>query len=314
MRQIGSIENDHDAERFSDYLVTQGIGNMVEEAAAEGGGSWLVWVENDDHIDRARTELERFKASVADPRYDAARDAQALRKETEKTELRRREKFVDVRTGWSRPAQFAKPVTLVLAIVSILASLGGTKLGLVEEPTTPLTNAFLIAPVQELDNGWIQWDDLDAIHHGQVWRLVTPIFLHFSPLHLVFNLYWLFHLGAMIETRRGSVFMAVLVLVTAVASNVGQYYLGDWGHPSPMFGGMSGVNYALFGYAWLKGRFQPYLGMGVASQTVMIMLVWLVVCMTGAVGAVANAAHVVGLAGGAAFAFLPYAAGRLKRR
>src|SRR5687768_13294697 len=69
MRQIGSINNDQDAERFSDYLLTQGIGNMVEEGA---GGTWLVWVENDDHLDRGRTELAQFQANPADPRYEAA--------------------------------------------------------------------------------------------------------------------------------------------------------------------------------------------------------------------------------------------------
>src|SRR5687767_5018001 len=70
MRQIGSISSDHDAERFSDYLLTQGIGNMVEEGA--GGGAWAVWVENDDHLDRGRSELEQFRANPADPRYEAA--------------------------------------------------------------------------------------------------------------------------------------------------------------------------------------------------------------------------------------------------
>jgi GlpG protein len=76
---------------------------------------------------------------------------------------------------------------------------------------------------------------------------------------------------------------------------------------------MSGINYALFGYAWIKGKYQPHLGIGVAPQTVTVMLFWLVLCMTGLVGDIANVAHVVGLIGGAAFAYLPYAAKRLKR-
>ena len=60
---IGTIPTDADAERFSDYLVTQQIGNMVEESAA---GDWSVWVENDDHLDRAKSELHAFLQNPAD--------------------------------------------------------------------------------------------------------------------------------------------------------------------------------------------------------------------------------------------------------
>ena len=34
---------------------------------------------------------------------------------------------------------------------------------------------------------------------GQVWRLITPVLLHFSVLHLLFNLAWWWYLGARSE-------------------------------------------------------------------------------------------------------------------
>ena len=38
MRTIGTIPRQLDAERFSDYLLAQGMPNMVEESGAGGGG------------------------------------------------------------------------------------------------------------------------------------------------------------------------------------------------------------------------------------------------------------------------------------
>jgi GlpG protein len=154
----------------------------------------------------------------------------------------------------------------------------------------------------------------ETITTGQVWRLVTPIFLHFGILHLAFNMLVLFDLASLIETRRGSLFLLMLVLVTAVGSNLAEYYLPNPMHPDPRFGGISGVNYALFGYAWIKGKYQPYLGIGVAPQTVTIMLFWLVLCFTPLMPNIANMAHVAGLIGGVSFAYVPYLLKRMRQR
>ena len=71
---------------------------------------------------------------------------------------------------------------------------------------------------EEKDNGF------DPILHGEVWRLVTPIFMHGSLLHIFFNMWWLGDLGTMIEVRRGTLRLAGLVLIAAVVSNVGQHF------------------------------------------------------------------------------------------
>jgi GlpG protein len=303
MRQIGSLDNEIDARRFGAYLLTRGVKNSVEEA----GGGWAVWVENDDLLDRGRAELDAFRANPADARYDAAvGEAERVRKAAGKAEQRRREQFVDVRTRWARPGQLARPVTIVLVAASIVIAVG-TRLG----QFGPTTDALFIAPFGA-DERWHPDEGLGAIAHGQVWRLVTPIFLHFTLIHLLFNMFWLVDLGSMVETRRGSWFLLVFVLTCAVASNVAQFY---WPPSNPAGGGMSGVNYALFGYAWITGRLQPHLGIGVSQQTVTIMLAWLVFCMVGQdiIGPVGNVAHAVGLAAGVAFAYVPYAVKRLRR-
>lgn len=139
---------------------------------------------------------------------------------------------------------------------------------------------------------------LPEIAHGQVWRLITPIFIHFGIAHLVFNMLWLKNLGSAIEKMAGTASFLELVLVSGVVSNFGQFAFA-----SPFFGGMSGVVYGLFGYVWMRSKFDPASGLRVDSNTVMWMIGWFVVCLTGVIGPVANIAHGVGLAVGMAWGF-----------
>src|SRR5690606_25756212 len=107
MRQIGSIASQPDAERFSDYLLAAGMPNMVEE----GAGGWAVWVENDDHLDRARVELDAFTADPSNGKYaSASQTAKKVRSAEQKKQEKRRTRYVDVRTSWGQPARYARPV------------------------------------------------------------------------------------------------------------------------------------------------------------------------------------------------------------
>ena len=147
-----------------------------------------------------------------------------------------------------------------------------------------------------------RFSDLTEIRHGQVWRLISPILIHFGIMHILFNVLMLRDLGSLIEVRRGMLLMGALVLVSAIVSNLAQYW---WSGPG--FGGLSGVVYALFGYAWMQSRLFPQRNIQIHPDTVFIMLAWLVLCMTGWVGDIANTAHVVGLLVGMAIGAAPYA-------
>ena len=132
---------------------------------------------------------------------------------------------------------------------------------------------------------------LPEIQSGQLWRLVTPIFLHFGMIHIAFNCLWVWQLGGLIEYRRGLPIYGALVLSAAVLSNLAQF---AW-TKSPAFGGLSGVVYALFGYVWMKSRYDPRSGLYLSRQTAGIMVGWLFLCMTPIMPNVANAAHVAGI-------------------
>jgi GlpG protein len=149
-------------------------------------------------------------------------------------------------------------------------------------------------------DGGLATPGLRATLTQQPWRLVTPIFIHFGVLHLLFNMFMVSDLGNQVEARRGSWRMLALVLAIAIPSNVAQYL-----YSNPLFGGLSGVAYGLFGYIWMKSRFDPGSGFYLHQRDVTIMLLWFVLCMVGVIGHVANVVHGVGLAVGMVIGIAP---------
>ena len=131
---------------------------------------------------------------------------------------------------------------------------------------------------------------------GQWWRLLTPMLLHFGWLHLAMNSLWYWELGRRIEARQGALALLGLTLLFGLASNFAQYlYAG----PS-LFGGLSGVLYGLLGHCWIYQRLAPNPAYRLPPGVLVMMLAWLVICMTGVfellqLAAIANAAHVGGL-------------------
>lgn len=146
---------------------------------------------------------------------------------------------------------------------------------------------------------------LPEVRSGQLWRVITPIFLHFHLLHITFNGVAMWVLGSVLERRMGPWHLIVLVLVIGAGSNIAEY-LGS----SPWFGGLSGVVYGLLGYFWVQGRCNPRFGLMLHNPVVYLMLGWFVLCWVGIIPNVANWAHTAGLGLGMAVAWISYQLGR----
>lgn len=143
----------------------------------------------------------------------------------------------------------------------------------------------------------------ESLAGGEIWRLLTPIFIHFGIFHFLFNSLWMWDLGRRLEILQGKWAFLLFVVVTGVVSNLTQYLWSG----SPTFGGMSGVVYALVGFIAVRQRINPHPLVAVSPALIGFMLFWLVLCMTGVVdyfisGSVANAAHLGGLIAGAIYA------------
>lgn len=143
----------------------------------------------------------------------------------------------------------------------------------------------------------------DSLKSGEIWRIITPAFLHFGFLHVLFNSLWIWDLGRRLELLLGKKNYVLFFIITAAVSNIAQY---RWAADT-LFGGMSGVVYALVGFIIVSQRLSPNKLTAVPASVLGFMLFWLALCMSGVVdyfigGGVANAAHVGGLLAGAAYA------------
>jgi len=294
MRLIGHLESESSARTFGDFLFVQGVENQLEFTKGEG---WGIWIKEEEKIESASKLLASFLQNPNDPKYQQqATHAETLRAERAKSEevwrnrLRDRRHLFRPLTGYG-----FGPLTFVFIVISILIFVRSQFGGNLES-----IQGLFITPFMVGDNYIPPNLSLPEIRHGEIWRLFTPMFIHFNVLHIAFNMLWLKDLGSMIEGRQSSLHLGILALAVAAGSNLAQFFVTH----QPVFGGMSGVVYGLLGYIWIRGKLDPGSGLFLNRSTVVMMLIWLVACFTGLLGPVANYAHLAGLLIGMAWGWL----------
>ncbi|WP_113906946.1 rhomboid family intramembrane serine protease [Aliidiomarina celeris] len=151
----------------------------------------------------------------------------------------------------------------------------------------------LLDPQHALSAMIIAHPSMPSLNAAEPWRLVSPAFLHFSATHLIFNLFWWWYLAGRVELFLGRGVLIALFLFTAIASNLAQYLVSG-----PLFGGLSGVVYGLFGFAMIMSakRGGP---LYLPPALLVFMIGWLVLGYTEVLWVdMANEAHFVGLLSG----------------
>ena len=282
MRVIGHIDNDRDARTFGDFLYVQGIENEAER----DGNRWAIWVHADDQIAPATKLLGEFLASPNEARFLAGSPAEKLREQAKAEDAAYRKRVV---SGKKLLPGLSGYGFGFVAYALIMACVGVFFLMQTDGGSERISGLFITRAGR-----------LQEVRHGEVWRLISPIFIHFGIAHILFNMLWLRDLGCLFEARLSSAYFLIFVAVTAAGSNFAQYFFTHHGS----FGGMSGVNYALIGYCWIRGRFDPGAGLHLDQQSLIWALIWFGACFTGWLGPVANYAHAGGLILGMAWAFV----------
>ena len=188
---------------------------------------------------------------------------------------------------------------IIFAILFALISNFGSVIAAIELLTFTNINVTNQGYISMFDFNQTFWID------NQWWRLITPIFIHFSFAHLVFNCLWIFILGEKIENTDGSLIFILLVIFSAILSNCLQYF---WTETS-LFGGLSGVIYGLIGFCMIVEFDSQYDRYKLPPALYLFMIVWLLLGFAGILdlfgfGSVANFAHLGGLISGILFAMI----------
>ncbi len=276
MRRIVEFGTENHALRFWSFLKQEGIESSLEKVDGDKKGHCEIWVADEDQVGLALTCLNEFNSNPDDPKYSSV-PRKEIKEASGTQSSKRRFREFNLRDKWQSTERSPGTITLSLIItcvaVFLLSGMG---------KNTELVGGFFIS--EKVDG------QLSELFSGEIWRVFTPIFLHFNFLHILFNMFWLNDLGGQIEKRKGPKFFISFILILALVSNLTQFVLSG-----PAFGGMSGVVYGLFGYVWVKTRLDPADGFRLDPMIAMIMFGFFLLCFTGLFGGIANWAHAGGL-------------------
>lgn len=305
MRKLASFDDPAAAQAMDRLLSSAEIPTVMRPG---GDGQKTIWVVSEQDVALAQRLLEDFVAdptrapepepdSAPEPEAKPLQRAGALEADAEPI-TRPLPRPPPARKSW-RARAAETPVTTGLLILSIALALY-TNLGANQANSAH----FLISRLPEPSAAG--WDPYGDLRSGQLWRLLTPILLHFHPFHLLFNVFWLNDLGGPSERFQGSWRFAGFIAWSAVVSNLAQLVFG----PSPNFGGLSGIIYALVAYLWARGRADPRSGIRIPGSLVIFFVVWLALGFSGVLngmlgnGAIANYCHLGGFAAGAVYGYI----------
>ncbi|QDV84034.1 rhomboid family intramembrane serine protease [Stieleria sp.] len=330
MRRIGTLTDPDQARRFADFLFTLSIECNVdiEDApaadGAAGGKQCHLWIRDESHVERAKQELQAFLQSPTDEKYRVGDEAERIRKQRQSEE--KRKKRLQQKVNPKAPAtgagplmgvptrQQTIPVVIAMVVLSVIASFstgfGSPKTSQVPGELSTEETIFYGLSFVDWRDYVIGKDPLASIKKGEVWRLITPLFLHGDTYHLAFNMLGIFFLGSAIERLEGSWFMALLLLASGIFGGLVQIWLPPEDALPPMLAGLagspfsigaSGAVYGLFGYLWIRPALSPSYPVRMMPSNVAIMLGWLVFCIF-FVERIANGAHIGGLVAGVVIA------------
>lgn len=269
MIRLITLNNPRMGQAFVDYMSSRHIAVkmvMVEQHSYE------LLLLDDEHFIEVEAELKHFLNKPHAPKYQAASWALNTKRSVAFNYASPSLfSLIKSKAGW-----FTLAIIIVSSIIYLLQLLGFSRdiFGLLHFPAS----------------SYQQW---------QLWRWVTHSLLHFSVIHIVFNMLWWWQLGGDIEKRLGTGKLIGIFVLSSTCSGLAQYWVKGF-----YFGGLSGVVYALVGYIWMMNWKCPKAGLTIQKSVLVFLLVWLMLGFVQPFMAIANSAHLAGLVVGVLYGAL----------
>src|SRR3954467_6489503 len=108
------------------------------------------------------------------------------------------------------------------------------------------------------------------VANGDWWRLITAAFLHYGPIHLGFNMFFLYWIGTPVEQYLGRARFLLVYFVSGLAGSAGALVLS----PHSVTVGASGAIFGILGAALVLERQGSYVLGGSAMGLIIINLVF----------------------------------------
>ncbi|QDT01729.1 Rhomboid protease GluP [Rubripirellula lacrimiformis] len=336
---------DYLASESIDATIDSDSADPADDPSAAGPSVWHLWIRHENDVARSKEALTAFRANpesaqfkvdvqqlvspvaanssaakqtadvAAEPASTARKLAPSASQIAADTQFRT-DSADDILLA-DEVRQQRTPVTIAIIVLSVIISFT-TNFGSPRGSAKPGELSLEQRVYRELS--FVDRDSFDqsggnpftSIVDGQVWRWVTPMFLHGDEFHLAFNMLGLFFLGSTLERLQGSFRFLILVLVSQVAGMLLQVSIPPYEwlpatlHGSPFAIGASGAVYGLFGFLWIRPLIDRDYPIHLDPIVVVMMLGFLVACMMSWVPNVANGAHLGGLLGGVVVAVVGY--------
>ncbi|MEM0514030.1 rhomboid family intramembrane serine protease GlpG [Pseudoalteromonas sp. YIC-827] len=272
MIELGSTNNVRAAQGFVDYIGTKGFVGALRQGEQ---GHVIIGVAP-EHFHQVQPLWQEFQAQPDHPRYaDAAwqngRTDSGLVYSGTKLNLLQR---------FNQLSLLVKGVSILSILIYALFLLG---------QFTEIFPLLQFNPAQPLS--WL-----------------TPSIVHFSALHIIFNVLWWLTLGPAIERQTSKLTLLSVFILGSLVSSWAQYLM-----VGPNFGGLSGVVYAQVGFCWiypLLAKTKPMMTKGMIG----FLLLWLAFGFTDTFFMpMANWAHLGGLLSGILIAVFMALSGNSKK-
>lgn len=227
MERIAVLPSVAAAQTFADYCTSRGLPVSVVVLSAQHAELYTEPVV----AEQVLAELAAFAAEPDAARYNEA----AWQLNQPNTQA---SGSAGLSSVWTRVRQQSGPLTLWLLAIAVLVYL-----------------AMQIWPQQVFTMLRLQeQQDLFSL------RWWTPVLLHFSAAHLMFNALALLMYGGRLEREIGSGRFLLLLLLVGLGSNVAQALISG-----PYFGGLSGIVYGIFAFVWWYGLRYPQRGLALSK-------------------------------------------------